>query len=114
MTAGPMRPACGSPGAPRGMPMSITCTRPAWALPGWIHSPGLPRRATCEPARAAAGPEHNERQRTVATCGGGVEEAPPVIWAWAVPVAGTTPARPNPRYAVVASTACPSTAMRGN
>ena len=39
--AGPIRPACGRHGAPGGMPMSITCTSPAWALPGCTHRPGL-------------------------------------------------------------------------
>ena len=40
-TAGRMRPTAGSPGAPGGIPISITLTRPAWSLPGAIHRPGL-------------------------------------------------------------------------
>ncbi len=38
---GPMSPAAGSAGAPSGMPMSMTATRPACSLPGLIHRPGL-------------------------------------------------------------------------
>ena len=40
-TAGVIRPASASPGAPSGMPMAITDTAPAWSLPGAIQRPGL-------------------------------------------------------------------------
>ena len=40
-TAGVISPASASPGAPAGIPMSITLTAPACAFPGAIQSPGL-------------------------------------------------------------------------
>ena len=40
-TSGAIRPIALSAGAPRGMPMSLTTTSPACALPGRIHRPGL-------------------------------------------------------------------------
>ncbi len=40
-TADLIRPILAAIGAPRGMPMSIARTSPAWRLPGMIHSPGL-------------------------------------------------------------------------
>jgi hypothetical protein len=54
-TAVPMRPAPASPGAPAGMPMSMTETAPACALPGAIQSPGFARwKVAVAAARTAA------------------------------------------------------------
>src|SRR4051794_17651427 len=40
-TSGPISPTVGVTGGPGGMPIGITVTAPACALPGWIHRPGL-------------------------------------------------------------------------
>ena len=54
-TPGPISPVSGSTGAPGGIPMSTTSTAPAWALPGWIHRPGLARwKVAVATARIAA------------------------------------------------------------
>jgi hypothetical protein len=54
-TASPITPMSGFAGAPRGMPISITSTSPACALPGRIHSPGLARwNVAVATARTAA------------------------------------------------------------
>src|ERR1700759_1159730 len=54
-TLGSISPIVGATGAPSGMPMSMTVTAPAWALPGLIHSPGLPAwKVTGTSARTAS------------------------------------------------------------
>ena len=55
-TPGRIRPISGSAGAPDGIPMSITSTAPAWALPGWIHRPGFARWNVAVATARTAGP----------------------------------------------------------
>ena len=55
-TPGVISPASASPGAPRGMPMSITVTAPACALPGAIQRPGFARWKVAVAAARTATP----------------------------------------------------------
>src|SRR5262245_9115954 len=55
-TPDPIRPISGSAGAPAGIPISITSTAPACALPGWIHRPGLARWNVAVATARTAGP----------------------------------------------------------
>ena len=64
--ARPISPAPGATGAPAGMPMSTTSTRPACSLPGLIHRPGLAAwnvAVARRVHRGAARPRRSPRRR---------------------------------------------------